>query len=95
MGGEGGSGVRRVEDFAQVVDAVRAIREGQGLPWAGYEVVVEADSHGHFAVLEPADQSAWAQAGATWWIESWWDVPEGEVGLAEVRRRVESGPPVA
>ena len=37
--------------------------------------------------------AAWEQAGATWWIESWWDVPQGREGLAEVRRRVDAGPP--
>ena len=36
----------------------------------------------------------YAEAGATWWIESWWDLPDGPDGLAEVRRRVEAGPPV-
>jgi hypothetical protein len=29
----------------------------------------------------------------TWWIESWWRVQPGAAGLAEVRRRVELGPP--
>ncbi|HET8593707.1 MAG TPA: LLM class flavin-dependent oxidoreductase, partial [Intrasporangium sp.] len=95
LGGEGGSGVRRLDDFSRLVEAVRRIRTDLGLPWEGYDVVVEADSHGQFAMLEPADQGAWAEAGATWWVESWWDVPEGSEGLAEVRRRVEAGPPVA
>ena len=35
----------------------------------------------------------WEQAGGTWWVESWWGVPQGPEGLAEVRRRVEQGPP--
>ncbi|WP_347355002.1 LLM class flavin-dependent oxidoreductase [Intrasporangium sp.] len=95
LGGEGSGGVRRVEDFAAHVAAVRAIRDEQGLPWPGYDVVVEADSYGRFAALEPTDRSAWVDAGATWWIESWWDVPQGPEGLAEVRRRVAAGPPVA
>ncbi|NUR82116.1 MAG: LLM class flavin-dependent oxidoreductase, partial [Dermatophilaceae bacterium] len=46
-----------------------------------------------FTRLEPAEPAAWEQAGATWWVESWWDVPQGAEGLAEVRRRVEAGPP--
>lgn len=86
---------KRVEDFAVVVDQVRQLRDELGLPWEGYDVVIEADSHGSFASLEPADATAWEQAGATWWIESWWDLPEGTEGLAEVQRRVELGPPIA
>ena len=80
-------------DFAAVVDGVRRIRGELGLPWEGYDVVIEADSWGSFTSLEPAEPAAWEEAGATWWVESWWDVPQGPEGLAEVRRRVEAGPP--
>ncbi len=50
---------------------------------------------GSFTALAPADPEAWRQAGATWWVESWWDVERGPAVLAEVRRRVEAGPPTA
>ncbi|WP_076259099.1 LLM class flavin-dependent oxidoreductase [Intrasporangium flavum] len=84
---------KTVEAFAGVVDPVRELRAGLGLPWEGYDVVVEADSWGDFATLEPAEPAAWADAGATWWVESWWDVPAGPDGVAELRRRVDAGPP--
>ncbi len=84
---------KSLEDFAAVVDGVRRIRGDLGLPWDGYDVVLEADSWGSFTSLEPAEPAAWEEAGATWWVESWWDVPQGPDGLAEVRRRVEAGPP--
>jgi alkanesulfonate monooxygenase SsuD/methylene tetrahydromethanopterin reductase-like flavin-dependent oxidoreductase (luciferase family) len=84
---------RTVQAFAAVVDPVRELRAGLGLPWEGYDVVVEADSWGEFATLEPAEPAAWADAGATWWVESWWDVPAGPDGVAELRRRVDAGPP--
>ncbi|GAB2748634.1 LLM class flavin-dependent oxidoreductase [Terrabacter koreensis] len=86
-------GPKTLDAFAAVVEPVRRLREGLGLPWDGYDVVIEADSWGDFTSLEPAEPAALEQAGATWWIESWWDVPQGPEGLAEVRRRVESGPP--
>jgi len=35
----------------------------------------------------------WADAGATWWVESWWDLPNSPEGRAELRRRLELGPP--
>ena len=85
---------KSLEDFSAVVDRVRRIRGERGLPWEGYDVVIEADSWGSFTSLEPAEPTAWEQAGATWWVESWWDVPQGPDGLAEVRRRVEAGPPL-
>ena len=86
---------KTLDALAAVVEPVRRLRAEQGLPWEGYDVVIEADSWGAFTSLEPADPAAWEQAGATWWIESWWDVPQGPDGLAEVRRRVEAGPPTA
>src|SRR6476661_443356 len=81
-----------LDSFAEVVSRVRALRAETGLPWEGYDVVVEGDSSGEFVQLEgrPAD---WEHAGGTWWVESWWSVPAGPAGRAEVRRRVEAGPP--
>ncbi|WP_186526083.1 hypothetical protein [Leekyejoonella antrihumi] len=34
-----------------------------------------------------------ADAGVTWWVESWWDLPEGPDGVAELHRRIDAGPP--
>jgi len=84
-----------VESLAEIVALTRAEREQAGLPWEGYDVVLEADSYGEFVTTEPKDPSAWAEAGATWWIESWWSLERGTAGLAELRRRIESGPPAA
>jgi hypothetical protein len=91
-GAEPGKPHYDLDSFGEVVRQVKDLRDRQGLPWEGYEVVVEGDSSGEFVQLEgtPAD---WEQAGATWWVESWWSLPPGAGGLAEVRRRVEAGPP--
>ncbi|GAB3072777.1 LLM class flavin-dependent oxidoreductase [Intrasporangium mesophilum] len=88
-------GPKTLDAFRAVVEPVRRIRADLGLPWDGYDVVIEADSWGSFTTLEPAEPAAWEDAGATWWIESWWDVPHGEDGLAELHRRVGAGPPAA
>ena len=41
----------------------------------------------------PAGPGVLGGRGASWWVESWWSVERGPAGLAEVRRRVEAGPP--
>ena len=79
---------RQVRAFADVVSRTRQLRAEAGLPWDGYDVIVEADSSGQFVQLEPAEPAAWEDAGATWWVESWWSLERGDVGSAELRRRI-------
>ena len=71
----------------------RGYREVAGLPWAGYDVVKEADSFGKFTGQTTDDKTAWADAGATWWVESWWELEGNAEGFAEIRRRIATGPP--
>ena len=82
-----------LEQFASLAAAVKALRAAAGLAGAPYDVVIEADSSGEFVQLDPPDPGSWAAAGATWWVESWWSIDPGPAGLAEIRRRVEAGPP--
>jgi alkanesulfonate monooxygenase SsuD/methylene tetrahydromethanopterin reductase-like flavin-dependent oxidoreductase (luciferase family) len=77
------------DDLARTVAMVKEIRESKGLPWAGYEVVVEG-------VTEPGDAgdatvAAWAEAGGTFWVESDWSM--GDDAVAKHRRRIDAGPP--
>jgi len=71
---------------------VRRLREEQGLPWEGYDVVLEADSTGEFVKTELLPPDVWAEVGVTWWVESWWSLPFGPEGNPELRRRIEAGP---
>ncbi len=89
-GAEGSSGLT-LDALAEIVERVRALRAGQGLPWEGYDVVVEGDTHGGFGSVHGSPRP-WADAGATWWVESWWDLPDSADGVTELRRRVEQGP---
>jgi alkanesulfonate monooxygenase SsuD/methylene tetrahydromethanopterin reductase-like flavin-dependent oxidoreductase (luciferase family) len=77
------------ERLAEGVAWLRAERERLGLTMEGYDVVAEGTTEpGPEGVAEVA---AWADAGATWWLESDWamsgDVVEG------CRRRLRAGPP--
>lgn len=83
-----------LEELAWIVEAVRALREADGESMSGYDVVLEADSTGEFVQREPNDPGAWAEAGVTWWVESWWTLKRSAAGLAELRRRVAAGPHV-
>jgi alkanesulfonate monooxygenase SsuD/methylene tetrahydromethanopterin reductase-like flavin-dependent oxidoreductase (luciferase family) len=90
---DGSGEVPGPERMASILREVRALREAAGLPWDGYDVVLETDSTGEFVKTEPLTADEWAAAGVTWWIESWWNIKSGPEGLAEVRRRVDLGPP--
>lgn len=79
------------EGLRRIVDHLAALRADAGRSMEGYDVVVEGDSHGGFgSVRPPVDR--WQQAGATWWVESWWDLPDSPEGRAELRRRLAAGP---
>jgi hypothetical protein len=80
------------ERLAEAVDIVRSLRAEAGLSMDGFDVVVEGDTFGGWAE-NVAPLSDWEDAGGTWWIESWWNVERGAEGLAEVRRRLQTGPP--
>lgn len=89
---DGNSGVTGPERMAAIVADVRRLREEQGLPWDGYDVVLEADSTGEFMKTELHPPDVWAEAGVTWWVESWWGMPGGAEGAVEIRRRIAAGP---
>jgi alkanesulfonate monooxygenase SsuD/methylene tetrahydromethanopterin reductase-like flavin-dependent oxidoreductase (luciferase family) len=86
-------GLAGPEELASLVAEVHALRSAAGLAGSPYDVIVEGDSTRESVQLDPPEPAAWAAAGATWWIESWWTVTPGAAGLAEVRRRIEAGPP--
>jgi alkanesulfonate monooxygenase SsuD/methylene tetrahydromethanopterin reductase-like flavin-dependent oxidoreductase (luciferase family) len=90
-GGQGNSGLTPLS-LATIIEQVRELRRAAGRPWDGYDVVVEGDSFGQFGTVH-GPPAAYADLGATWWVESWWDLPDGPEGVAEIRRRVAAGPP--
>ena len=80
------------ETLREIVDRVAALRADAGLTMDGYDVVVEGDGHGSFGTVRPPVEP-WAEAGGTWWVESWWDLPDSPDGRAETERRLRLGPP--
>ncbi|MEA2703802.1 MAG: hypothetical protein QOD63_1747 [Actinomycetota bacterium] len=69
------------------------------LAWSGgerrqFDVIVEGETPAD----DPAEASAivtrWSDVGASWWLETRWGEPNhGPERIAEVRRRLEAGPP--
>ena len=61
---------------------------------AGFDFVVEGETEAANAEQARAKISPLAEAGATWWLETRWEMPLGsEERLADVRQRIEAGPP--
>ncbi|MBB5800635.1 alkanesulfonate monooxygenase SsuD/methylene tetrahydromethanopterin reductase-like flavin-dependent oxidoreductase (luciferase family) [Saccharothrix ecbatanensis] len=76
---DGARGPSSPEELAAVVAEARELRTSLGLPWDGYDVIAEGMA---------TDVREWADAGATWWIESDW-----ETTVDAVRDRITAGPP--
>lgn len=94
-GDVGHSAITR-SSLREIVDRITALRAEAGASMTGYDVVVEGDSFGDFGTARPP-VDAWAGAGATWWVESWWDLPaapdQRPAAVTETRRRLAQGPP--
>jgi alkanesulfonate monooxygenase SsuD/methylene tetrahydromethanopterin reductase-like flavin-dependent oxidoreductase (luciferase family) len=76
-------------DLPRMVAALKGVRERDGLPWEGYDVIAEG-------VSEPgragdATVAEWVDAGATFWVESDWSM--GDDAVERHRRRIVAGPP--
>ena len=68
---------------------IKAYVEANRTETAPYDIIVEGTTPGNKPKKAAETVRAWADAGATWWIEALWNVPDA----AAVRRRVEQGPP--
>lgn len=77
---QGNGGALTPDDVRAIVSYARE-RRPAGQP---FDVVVEGRD------VSGEELRAWAEAGATWWIETMWTPPNDPT---TVRRRVEAGPP--
>jgi hypothetical protein len=58
-----------------------------------FDIVMEGETPGDDPARAGAIVRQWADAGATWWIETRWEVPRDVEGLKIVRERILQGPP--
>lgn len=83
---------RRIQELTpallrQIVDFCRD-RRGPASP--PYEIIWEGQTSGDDPTQAAEMIQPWAEAGATWWIESRWDAPD----LDQVLLRIQQGPPL-
>jgi hypothetical protein len=77
-------------------DAIRAIKDfvaSNRTETTPFDIVMEGETPGDDPARTTAIVRQWADAGATWWIETRWEVPRDAEGLKVVRERILQGPP--
>lgn len=87
--GDGPESPYTPEDLAPAAAEVKEIRSGLGPAWDGYDIVAEGVSEPGSAGND--EVARWAEAGATFWVESDWSM--GDDAVERHRRRIEAGPP--
>ncbi len=70
---------------------VRVEKMDEGLSTKHFDICVEGELYG--ADEGERDLKAWAEAGATWWVEGAWGLQDTVAGRAELQRRIQNGPP--
>ncbi|HEY1485200.1 MAG TPA: LLM class flavin-dependent oxidoreductase [Micromonosporaceae bacterium] len=81
------------EELAGIAATTLALRAEAGLPAEGFDIVLEADSYGQFRTMSTTDPTAWSDAGATWWVESWWNLERANGDEGILLERLAAGPP--
>jgi hypothetical protein len=78
-------------------DDIRAMGnwlEAQGGLRPGFDVVVEGETPADNPTEAAARVAPWVAAGATWWLETRWEMPhDSPARLRDVRERLAAGPP--
>ncbi|PWC03853.1 LLM class flavin-dependent oxidoreductase [Agromyces badenianii] len=80
------------EVAAEAIAWIHAERARLGLADQPFDVIQEGTTSGTDAAADAALVQPWADAGATWWLESDWSVPAERVE-AYARERIAAGPP--
>lgn len=58
-----------------------------------FDIIVEGRTPGDDLDRAAGMVRAWAEAGATWWIEAMWGAPDQPVDFDAVLKRIQHGPP--
>jgi hypothetical protein len=58
-----------------------------------YDIVIEGETPGDKSSKDQEIVRPWEEVGATWWIETRWEVPRNAEGQAVALERIRRGPP--
>jgi alkanesulfonate monooxygenase SsuD/methylene tetrahydromethanopterin reductase-like flavin-dependent oxidoreductase (luciferase family) len=81
------------EFFPDDIRAMKAFVEANRTEQTPFDIIVEGETPGDDPEKAAAIVRPWAEAGATWWIETRWQVPRDAEGLKAVQQRIQQGPP--
>jgi hypothetical protein len=80
----------RPEDVREMAEYVQSNRKSS----THFDIVIEGQTPGDEGQKAREIVREWAEAGATWWIETMWEEPGKETSLDAVRTRLNQGPPI-
>lgn len=64
-------------------------------PGRRFDVIADGETSTVDRVAAAGNVRPWAEAGATWWLETRWEMPdESSDRMEEIRQRLRAGPPV-
>ncbi len=86
--GDEGMRVATLDEANDIAALIRDRKEG-----APYDLIIEGVTPGNDRPRAAEQVASWAEAGATWWVESQWEGFGTDEGLAHLRARVDAGPP--
>jgi alkanesulfonate monooxygenase SsuD/methylene tetrahydromethanopterin reductase-like flavin-dependent oxidoreductase (luciferase family) len=75
------------------IQAIKAFVEANRTEPGPFDIVIEGETPGDAPDQAAAIVGKWAGAGATWWLETRWELPRDAEGLKVARERVLQGPP--
>jgi hypothetical protein len=88
--GEDGAFRETTPDDLRAIGEYVAVNRALDTP---FDIVMEGETPGDDPARAATIIRRWADAGATWWIESRWELPRDADGLKLVRERILQGPP--
>ncbi|MEW5871657.1 MAG: LLM class flavin-dependent oxidoreductase [Chloroflexota bacterium] len=75
------------------IRAIRAFIDAERTECTPFDIIMDGETPGDDQEQAVSIVRQWADAGATWWIETRWDEPRNLSGLEIARKRILQGPP--